>query len=139
VQGPPKAGLEFKSVGEWMKARTDAGGKQLFFVDTSCHGMRPACALASATNDKNLVAIGASDLVDTFTNDSTDTVYRLLNGIRAGKSFSAIKGTKRLQINVPGTKAWESGMHGGMRRTASTEVDLFEDGKKIDIEMMGEQ
>lgn len=136
--------LQYDSVAQWMKAREQAGGKQLLFLDASCSGIGVGCRLASAAQTKNLIVIGSSNSLDTFTNSRGSSMYHLLEGFREKKSFlemrEAMMEGERAGDGVyllPGSAEWRKEVYGEAPRSADVKVEVFENGKKVDIETVG--
>lgn len=128
---------------EWMKERTQNGGKQLFYLDTSCSALNLVCHVAQAAQDKNLVVAAATDTVETFANESADAVTQMLDGIRAGQSFAEIRkktaskgNSETVPFQTPGSKPWKEHMGSANHRSVKTEVKIYEDGTEIDFETM---
>jgi hypothetical protein len=136
----------YANVGEWMKTRSENGGKQIFFLDTSCFGIQTMCKLVSSVQNKNLVVGGSEDSLETFANEEGSGISKILDGIRGNKQFKDMKasgtdeeGGVRDKYTLPGMAKWKTTIHGGMKRSVDTKVELFEDGKKVDIETLGGQ
>jgi hypothetical protein len=134
----------FSTVAEDIAERSRLGGKQLFFLDTSCSGIYPACALATTTQDPNLVVAGSNMGLSTFTDTPESPIYHVLEGLRKGKAFSQIK-EAMVQHNAeddgiyifPHEAQWTQAVHSGNNRAIEVKADFFEDGKKVDVETVG--
>lgn len=136
--------MPHQAVADWMKARTSAGGKQLFYADTSCSGIGMACKLASVVQDKNLVVAGSDDQLSTFSNDPESPVYHLLEGLRGKKNFAQIRQAMSEQNSqqeglylLPHSEDWKATMHHRQTRAMDIQIQVTENGKPVDIETVG--
>lgn len=136
--------IQFSHIAESMKARSEAGGKQLFYLDTACSGLGTSCNMAVAVKDPNLVVAGPDMGVSTFANDEASPIYHVLDGIRKGKNFSEME-SKMLEHNteregtyaLPHSQTWKLKLHGSAPRVTEVDMQLYENGRRVDVETAG--
>ena len=136
----------YASVGDWMKKRAEKGGKQVFFLDTACFGIDTVCKLVNSVQNKNLVVGGSDETLETFTNEEGSGISKILDGLRNHKTFQEMKASGKDEEGeawdkyvLPGMAKWKKSIHGEMARSVETKVEVFQNGKKVDIETLGDQ
>lgn len=136
--------IHFEDAAGWMKARTAAGGKQLFYVDTACSGIGPACSLAMMAGDKNLVIAGGADSMDTFTNSPASPLYHVLEGVRGRKDFPSIEAAMK-EANtegesiylLPHSPEWKQQVLEANPVALNAKIEVRENGRVVDVETVG--